>query len=50
MRVDIYDLGTENLFLKIVTYNDSYGQYEMIRSIQFVTPTEKLVKVFDVIQ
>ena len=46
-RIDIYELGFDDLFLKVVTVSDSYGNNELIDSIQFVKPILKQVKDFE---
>lgn len=43
----VYDLGQENLFLKIVAKTDSYGYNEHLTSIQFVKPVIKQITDFE---
>jgi hypothetical protein len=42
--IQVYDLGRDGLFLKVVTTTDSYGS-EYVSSIQFVEP--KVTSVTD---
>jgi len=46
-RVDVYELGFDDLYLKITTVSDSYGNNESIDSIQFVKPIVKQVTDFE---
>jgi len=46
-KVEIYDIGEESIFLKVVTQSDSYGDNEHIISIQFVKPIEKEIEIYE---
>ncbi len=46
-RIDVYELGFDDLFIKITTVSDSYGNNESIDSIQFVKPIVKQVTDFE---
>lgn len=44
----IYSIkGEEDIFLKIKYMNDSYGENDMIRGLQFVKPIEKIITSFE---
>lgn len=43
LKVDIYDIGEPEIFLKVVTSSDSYGDDEKVSQIQFVTAKVKTV-------
>jgi hypothetical protein len=43
----IYFNPNENLYIKIITITDSYGDIEMIRTIKFVEPITKTVNVYE---
>lgn len=45
----VFDLNSDNLFLKIELQTDSYGNNELISSIQFVKPIVKQVTDFEII-
>ena len=46
-RIDIYDLGQEGLFLKVITTSDSYGTELGVSSIQFVKPVTRPVTQYE---
>ncbi len=46
-RIDIYDLGEDDLFLQVITSSNSYGDEEGVKSIQFVKPITKTVKGYE---
>ncbi len=46
-RIDIYDLKMDNLYLKVVTSSDSYGNENGVTSIQFVKPITKQVTDYE---
>lgn len=46
-RVQILDIGIEDVYLKVVYKSDSYGSNETLDSIRFVTSTSKTVKVYE---
>lgn len=48
-KIEIFDIDEDNVFLKVVTSIDSYGERERITSIQFVKPVKKEVIVYDTI-
>lgn len=47
VMVEIYDIGEENTFLKVVTNSDSYGDKEHISSISFVHSETKTITVYN---
>ena len=47
VRIDVYELGFDVLYLKVTTISDSYGDNESIDSIQFVKPIVKQVTDFE---
>ena len=46
-QIDIYDLGFDSMFLKVITTSDSYGGELGVTSIQFVKPIVKQVTDFE---
>ena len=46
-RWDVYDLGQDNLFLKVTYEIDSYGAREEIVGLKFVESTTKTVTVYE---
>lgn len=50
IKVDIYPTPEKDVFLKVVTACDSYGDNERVKSIQFVAAAEKLVTIFEPIK
>lgn len=46
-RIDVYDLGQEGLFLKVITTSDSYGTELGVSSIQFVKPVTRPVTQYE---
>lgn len=47
LAVEIYDIGEDGLFLKLVKNTDSYGDNESIVGVQFVTAQTKEVVVYE---
>lgn len=45
--IEIYNLGVDNLHLKLVMRTDSYGDGEFVHSVQIVTPVIKQVTDFE---
>jgi len=44
---NIYKVKEEDLYIKVEHYTDSYGNGDMVRGVQFVSPIEKTVQVFE---
>jgi len=49
LSYEVYKLSGTDIYIKLEVRTDSYGDNESITGIQFVQPTEKLVKVFETI-
>jgi hypothetical protein len=49
-KIEIFDIGETDVFLKTITNTDSYGYNERLTSIQFVQPITKTVVGYDPIQ
>lgn len=47
LKVEIYNIGEPDIFLKVVKNTDSYGSEERVTSLQFVGQKEKLVTVYE---
>ncbi len=46
---EIYDLGVEDLYIKLIISSDSYGYNEYVQSVQIVKPVIKQVTNFETI-
>ena len=46
LKVEIFDIQEDGVFLKVVTKSDSYGSNEKVSSIQFVAAQEKTITEF----
>jgi len=46
-QIDIYNLGFDDMFLKVITASDSYGTELGVTSLQFVKPIIKQVTDFE---
>lgn len=47
--IEIYELGEDDLHIKLVLRSDSYGDNESVHSIQIVKPVVKQVTDFETI-
>lgn len=47
--IEIYELGEDDLHIKLVLRSDSYGENESIHSVQIVKPVVKTIQDFEVI-
>ena len=50
IKVEIFDIGEPNVFLKVAYHSDSYGGNELVASVQFVTAVEKVVTGYEPIK
>lgn len=46
---EVYDLGVDNLHIKLVLRTDSYGDNETVVSVQIVKPIVKQITDFEVV-
>lgn len=50
IKVEIFPTPEKDVFLKVTTASDSYGDNEHVKSIQFVAATEKIITIFEPIK
>lgn len=46
LKVEIYNIGETDVFLKVVKNTDSYGSEEKVVGLQFVTAVEKTITTY----
>lgn len=46
---EVYDLGADDMYIKLILRTDSYGDNEFVQSIQLVKPVVKKITDFETI-